>query len=245
MRKFSKAKNQKEKIEESTRYEIEKEKLKNINKILKKNYNDLLANENLINSLSESYNITEKNIDERTKEEVANNIENINNILQKKQQELDIATTKSVLIEKFWRVRNKFNIFFDVIGIGMLGALLCTLLYGMPIVYINELENIQNSTGLFSVLAPAIIGNLVCGGYCVKRISHHTSAFKTINNELGDNTLPEFSNYEKDKQIDKDLKNAINETCAVKLKLELEKQKLNNISEATSNLQTHSDAKTV
>ena len=97
LKKFSNSKTQKEKIEESTKYEIEKKKLRSANKILKKNYDDLSENENLINSLSTSYNIIERDVDERTKEEIDDSIKNINNILQKKQQEVDVAATKSVL----------------------------------------------------------------------------------------------------------------------------------------------------
>ena len=98
-------------------------------------------NENLINSLSTSYNIIERDVDERTKEEIDDSIKNINNILQKKQQEVDVAATKSVLKEKFWKVRDKFNRFSDILKIGVLGGMTSMLLYDMPIMYLNQLEN--------------------------------------------------------------------------------------------------------
>lgn len=230
LRKFSNSKTQKEKIEESTKYEIEKEKLRSANKILKKIYDDLLANENLINSHSISYNITEKDVDERTKEEIDDSIKNINNILQKKQQEVDVATTKNVLKEKFWKVRDKFNRFSDILTFGMIGGMMF-MLYNMPIMmYLNQLENIQFQTSFLGALAPAIIGGIVCGCYGIKRRNNFTSAFKTINNELGDNAISEFNDYEKEKQIDKNLENIIRDTCAIKLQLEIEKQKLENLS---------------
>ncbi len=241
LRKFSKAKTQKEKLAEFTKYEIEKEKLISANKILKKNYDDLSANENLISSLLTNYNITEKDVDERTKEEISDSIENINNVLHKKQQKVDTATTKSVLKEKFWKVRDKFNRFSDVLVFVMMGGMMSMVLYDMPAIYLNQLENIQIQASFLEVFAPVIIGGLVCGGYCVKRINKHISVFKTINNQLGDNAISEFRDYEKDKQLDKDLENIIKDISAVKLKLESEKQKLNYASEASSALQMHSE----
>lgn len=226
---FSKSKTQKEQIEESTKYEIEKEKLKNKNKILKKSYDNLLESENLINSLSTGYNITEKDTDERTKEEISNNIENINNILQQKQQEMDIATTKNILREKFWRVRDKFYRFYDILTLSMLGGLMSMSLYDMPIIYQNQLGNIQFQTNFLGLLAPAIIGGLVCGGYGVKKRNNFVSVFKTINNELGDNAMSELADYEKEKYSKKDLETIIKDTCEIKLQLETEKQKLENV----------------
>ena len=225
---FSKSKTQKEQIEESTKYEIEKEKLKNKNKVLKKSYDNLLENENLITSLSTSYNITEKDVDERTKEEINNNIENLNNILQQKQQEMDLATTKNVLREKFWRVRDKFYRFYDILTLGMIGGLVSMLLYDMPIIYQNQLGNIQFQTNFLGLLAPAIIGGLACGSYGVKKRNNFISVFKTINNELNDNAISEFSDYEKEKYFKKDLENIIKDTCEIKLQLKTEKQKLEN-----------------
>lgn len=230
LRKFSKSKTQKEKIEESTRYEIEKEKLRNLNKILKKCYDDLSENENMISSLSERYNITEKD-DNKTAEEIATNIKNINDILVKQQQDVDIATTKCVLKEKFWRVRDKFNSFFGVLISAMVGGIMCMLLYDMPIMMtISQLQNIQFQASLIGALAPLIIGGLVCGGYYTKRKKDRISVFKNINEELGNNAISEFRNYEEDKKFDKDLDNIIKETCAIKLQLETEKQKLENVN---------------
>ena len=235
---FSKSKTQKEQIEESTKYEIEKEKLKNKNKILKKSYDNLLESENLINSLSTGYNITEKDTDERTKEEISNNIENINNILQQKQQEMDIATTKNILREKFWRVRDKFYRFYDILTLSMLGGLMSMSLYDMPIIYQNQLGNIQFQTNFLGLLAPAIIGGLVCGGYGVKKRNNFVSVFKTINNELGDNAMSELADYEKEKYSKKDLETIIKDTCEIKLQLETEKQKLENVILNCSKVET-------
>lgn len=229
LERLRKSKTQKERIEESTKYEIEKEKLKSANKILKKIYDDLSENENLINSLSTSYNINEKDVDERTKEEIDDSIKDIKNILKKKQQEVDIATTKRFLKEKFWKVRDKYQKIFNILMFGMVGGAIFMFFYDMPIMYLNQLENMQSQVSLLEALAPAIIGGLACGGYCIKRINDYTSVFKTINNELGDNAISEFRDNEKEKQFDKDLENVIRDTCAIKLQLEEEKQKQKNI----------------
>lgn len=229
LKEFSKSKTQKERIEETIKYEIKKEKLNSINKVLKKNCDDLAANKNLISSLSTSYNITEKDVDKRNKEEIENNINNLNNIMQKKQQDIDVATTKCVLKEKFWKVRDKFNRFSDILRYGVIGGFFCMTLYDMPIIYasIAQLQNIQFQISLIGVYAPAIIGGLAGGVYGVKKRNNHTAVFKTINSELGDNAISESRrDYEEDKQLNIELENIINYTCEIKLKLETEKQKL-------------------
>ena len=115
------------------------------------------------------------------------------------------------------------------------------MLYDMPVIYLNQLENIQFQASFFEIFAPLIIGSLACGSYCAKKINDYTSVFKTINNQLGDNAISEFRDYEEDRQIDKNLENIIKDTSAVKLKLESEKQKLDYISEISNELQIHSD----
>ena len=241
LKKFTKSKTKKERLEESTKYEIEKEKLISANKILKKNYDDLLANERLINSLSTSYNITEKDVDERSKEEISNSIENTNNILQKKQQEVDIATTKSFLKEKFWKARDKAFRFTDVFMFGMMGGMGFMLFCDMPIICLNQLENIQFQASFFGILAPAVIGGLFGSGYLIKRTHDYISVFKTLNNQLGDNAISEIRDYEEDEQFAKNLENVITDTSAIKLKLESEKQKLNHVCETTSEIQMQSE----
>ena len=198
----------------------------------------MLESENLINSLSTGYNITEKDTDEKTKEEISNNIENINNILQQKQQEMDIATIKNILREKFWRVRDKFYRFYDILTLSMFGGLMSMSLYDMPIIYQNQLGNIQFQTNFLGLLAPAIIGGLVCGGYGVKKRNNFVSVFKTINNELGDNAMSELADYEKEKYSKKDLETIIKDTCEIKLQLETEKQKLENVILNCSKVET-------
>lgn len=165
LREFSSSKTRKEKIEESTRYEIEKKKLESFNKILEQSYDDLSEKENMIYHLSDIYSIAEKDIDNRTKEEITNNIESINEVLIKKQHNVDIIATKCVLKDKFWRIRDKFNRFSDAFIFGMVGAMLFMMLYDMPIFYIRLLENMPIEISTFGIYVPTIIGGLVCGGY--------------------------------------------------------------------------------
>lgn len=229
LRKFSKSKTQKEKIEESTRYEIEKEKLESLNAVLRKGYDEISANENMIISLSENYNITKKVDDSKTVEETTTNIKNINAILEKQQHDINIATTKCVLKEKFLDVRDKFGKFFNIPMFGMEGSMFCMIIYYTPMIYMKNFQNIQSQANLIEALAPFVLGGLAYGGYCIKRKRDYTFVFKTLNKELGDNAISEFIDYEADKQIDKDLENIIRDTSVVKVQLETEKQKLKNI----------------
>lgn len=229
LKEFSKSKTQKEKIEELTRYEIEKECLRNLNKVLKKEYDDLLDDENRVNTLLERYNITEKNVMNKLPEEIIATIQSLNDILKEKQREMDIATTRWVLKEKFWKVRDKWNCFFDMLMFSMIGGIVCMALYDMPIVYMNHFFDIQLQPNFMQAVSPLFIGGVASFGYYCKRKKEHTSIFRNMNKELGDDALSEVRDYEEDKQFDKNLENIIKDICIVQLHLENELQKLRNI----------------
>ena len=220
---FSESKSQNEIIEESTRYEIEREKLRSSNKVLKKAFDNLEPEQYLFNSLSKN--------DSKSFEKL--NIENIDEILEKNKKEIDIITTKKFLKEKFWRIRDRFQKVIDFIVISILGGIGFMTLYNTPTIAINLRNSIQLQTSILGIILPLGIGGLVCGGYYLKRIKDYTYAFRNVNQELGQEALSdsEIINkiYNNDiENLDIELENLINDTCDVKLQLESKRQNLAN-----------------
>lgn len=222
---FSDAKTQKEKTEEVIKYEIEIEKLININKVLKKCSDDLLEKEKMITTLSGTYNITEKDVDNN--EEITN-IEDINNKLIEQQQALNVASTRYALKEKFWRIRSRYKKNYDVFLFTSICGAFSMLLYNMPIIYLNQLKNIPFQTSFIETFAPFIVGIVVSSVYSFKIKKDNISIFNNINKKLKDNAISEVRKDGEDKEFAKELKNIIKDTCETKLKLETEKQKLEN-----------------
>ena len=85
---FSKAKNQSELLQEKIEYTIEEEKNKNKKIIVQKIINSMIDKQNMINSLSEKYYVRMKELNQ-TKKDTENNIDNLNNIIEEKYNELD------------------------------------------------------------------------------------------------------------------------------------------------------------
>ncbi len=226
---FSKSISQKEIIEETVKYEIEREKLKSSNKVLKRVCTHLEAKQNVLNSISNEYNIMEKESD--SIEKLKLNIEKYNEILAQKKRDIDTIATKKVLKERFGSIREKSqNIILSIFAGGGL-----MLAYDLPLVAINEFgNNIRLQSSILGMLAPFGIGVCVCGGYLFKRAKDYAYAFRNINKELEHEALSETTNDSERKMdnnniecFDIALENAINDTCAVRIQLETEKQKLN------------------
>ena len=228
LRIFSDAKTQREINEELVRYEIEKKKVINANRVLENVYADLEEKENFINYLSESYNITEKKTDNISVEDIDNN----KNTLDKKRECLDRATIKCFLKDKFWKIRTKGNKYDRVYINVFAGILVSMFLYNFPVILLSG----QLYASLLSILIPSVIGGMVFGGYEFSKVKSDLSIFRKINNELGSEAIP---NIRKDNELqyDRDLDNIIEESYVTRLQLESEKRKLEEINKdvATSN----------
>lgn len=227
LRKFSKSKTQKENIEESTKLEIERKKLKFLNIVLKKEYTDLSTMENNVNTLLENYDITKKNVVNKTNEEIITRVDNLNDLLIQKQQEADVITTKCVLKDRFENIRtnNKAAWIFDMLGSCATIGMMCTLLYHAPAFYLSQLQ-----PNIISALAPFVVGGVVCGTSLSKIKKDNIDIFKKFNKKLANQAISDFDNFDENKQIDKDLVNIIREICVIKLQLENEKIELESSS---------------
>ncbi len=225
LKEFSSARTKKEKIEEEARYKIEQEKLRSYNEVLKNNYDYLETNEKLISSLSDKYNITSKENDDRDKKEVEENVEKYKKLLKERTNDMDIATTRHSLYKLFWNVISKLDRFFDATTYGGLGILFCMLIYNAPMYCANSMENIQFQTSLFGILAPAIVVGFACTYYGFKRNYDRLSVFRNINDELKENAISESKDFD-DKDLEQEKNKIINDTCVIRRKLENDIQKL-------------------
>lgn len=210
LKSFSNAKNEEEKIEEATRYIIEREKLKNENEVLKQT-NDKLY-------------IDIKNVD--------TDIDKLNESIKEKQKNLDILSTKVTLTKEFGDIRhkNKVNDFSTKTLVCLIGMYICLAVYNMPIYIANKVRNFNIkksiSTMLLEIIAPSIIGGIISIKYYNKKRKNRINAFKKINNELEDEKLDEVITYNNYNDYREKINKSINELSDLKLQLEVAKQEL-------------------
>ena len=221
LKSFSKSKSDKEKIEESTRYELEIEKLEISNKILKETCKEL---DKKTSPLFTNFN---KNDD---KSIILSNIDNIKEDLNKKKQNIDTIVTKNFLESKFFENLNKSEKSRNLLLGFLFGVLTLTILSNLP-----NLIVLNNSFNLMNLAISFAAGGLLTSGYQIKRNKDSLYAFRNINNELGTEAIDEESkeeslNSDNQKFIDVEVINLINNSSFKKMQLELEKQKLNNLT---------------
>ncbi len=219
---FTTANNQSEKIQEEVKYTVELEKAKNRNKAIQQTMDSINSNQSILNSLSSRYDINDRTIPQ-TEEEAKKRVEDLSILLKDKFRELDVLTTQKILHEKFWRVRTKSRKVVDIIMSGMMGGFF-TMMYGViPILIVRDYIS---SLGLMSLFTPLIIGAAGVSGYMIKRSKDYTNAFNNLNNELGENSLPDKISeaYEEQQDIDSKIKYKIREISIVESQLQEHKR---------------------
>lgn len=201
---FSKAKNEREKIEEQVKYTIEYEKARAKSNIVSQTYYLLNNNQDMINRISKDYDVYDKKIN-MSKVELQNNINDLSNILNNKYLELDALIAKKVLSDKFAHVRVEMGTIKDLLTYPFAGGIFAMLICDMPLLVFQSMA--QNGS-LFSVLAPLFVGTVTTGAYIVKRNNDYKKAFKSLNASLGEQSLPEKT------------KNPFEETCELENKIQ-------------------------
>lgn len=240
---FSKSKNSRELLEESVRYEIEKEKLLNANKIIKNVYDQIEAKQSLISALAPDYDIKSKDEEEKSANVLGIKVDNLNDVLETNKKNIDMLTTKCVLKNRFWRVRDKFQRVTDIALSILFGGMFTMSFVSLPILAINTAETLIK-TSLFNFTLSMLTGCLVSGIYYTRKSINHMNVFKRINKDLGNEALDNSSSDSERKrkmsesneeQIDRDLEDLIKYSTEVKLQLMNEQQKLRKILESNDN----------
>ena len=174
-------KNSKEKLEEYNRCEIEKETLKSINKIKNGVCN--------ITKVNETHEL-------------------IDYILKEQSKKIEVSVTKKVISKNFNVVRCRANKYGSLISHILIISMISTLCYNAPLI-LNMIQLSSKST-LFSLIMPFLISGIGVGSYIIKRNKDYKSIFNKLNNELGDNGIPEYNDYNEDFEIE--LENVLRET---------------------------------
>jgi hypothetical protein len=199
LKSFTNAKKEAEKLQEEVKYTIDFERIKNKNKIMEQTIN-ILDKDN--------WNTDSKiQVDEE--------------LLNKKYNELDTLTTKKVLIEKFWKVRNKFINITDLIKNVIIIEFISTL---MAIVHMFFLFPMEKSIKLLAAQYWLSLSTIIVGvftGYTCKKNKDYIKAFKNLNMELEENALSNNTknSYKEKDDINAKIENEITDISIMKAKL--------------------------
>ena len=228
LKKVSKAKNQQERIEHATKYEIARERLQAKIRVLENTYEEIQKKE----KISTEYGIqtTKDKTDIRSLEEINKSINSIDNLIYEKLADMDESAAKVVLKKKFWRERNKYQKFFDISLAGVLGLVGGFIIYNIPLIAAS-VAGIPTDFSALQLFAPGIITGIASTGYFVKRNLDYTKAFKKVNREvLGDNAIPEITedneiknSKHKTESFDNELTSQISQTTSLATLQEEEK----------------------
>ena len=205
---FTTAKTQYEKIQEEIKYAVELEKANNRNKAIQETMDSLNSNQSILNSLSNRYDINDKNVPQ-TIEESKKIVDELSMLLNEKYNELDVLTTQKVLHERFWKVRTKGQPSMDIMMSAMMGGLLSMMYVDMPFIMMGISETLTYNSlpaALITCFAPLVAGITGVSGYMIKRNKDYMKVFNNLNNDLDENALPEKIKEPSEEQQDIDAK---------------------------------------
>ncbi|MBR1413392.1 MAG: hypothetical protein IJ574_01825 [Bacilli bacterium] len=214
-------------LEEKIRNEIEKVKLENKNDVLASTFKNVVAKEEVIESLGKEFNLSKKDNSDSQEE--------LEKLVEEKNKELELLSTKNVLKEKFSSVRNNFNKYDDMITHGILGGVMVMMIWSAPNIAVGSI--LKQGSSLLNIFIPLILGATVTAGYIIQNDNTYKNVFKKINNELGDDALPEktkvskiVTNSEENniERFDKEIFNTKIQLSEARLQLEMLKHDMNN-----------------
>jgi len=142
---------------------------------------------------------------------------------------MDILAAKCVLKENFWRVRDKLQTFMDYPLIIMGTFALGMFFYNAPSIVLNVA-----ATGL-EIFIPGLVTAVISTSYAIKKYKNKKEVFNKINSELGENALSSKRNFDEDNLLDQKLREEIINFSSIKMHLEAEKRKLENLLSKSEN----------
>lgn len=223
LERFSRAKTETEKMKDEIRYKIEIEKLKNRNVCISELIKDLEDKQNAINILNENFNISEKiNL---TGEETPR-IKETKGILESKNNELDDLSTKKVLHEKFWRVRDKATRIMDNLFFILQTNVFCLLLgmFSLLMIGPSVTSPLLKLIIIFSFLFIGSIGSRLYASIINKK---YLKVFSDLNRELCNNSMSDklMNALEEEKSIHEGLAIVTQDIIVNRMKLEIQRIK--------------------
>ena len=223
IKKFSKSRTFKEKLEEQITYEIEYQKLENRNKAIEESLNTLKTNQEYFERMSSNYNISPKN--EVTN--IPNTVKEIN-LLENTYKKLDLLTTKKYLASKFWTIRFKSNKIYDSIVYGTMGGVEAMMAIFTPLLIIKDYVSYGHILSNLLLISPLIggIATTVCIG---KRNKLYTEVFNKFNHMLGKDAIKDKTktyNTEESQKYDIEIEKVIDQLSTYEIELQDKKREL-------------------
>ena len=232
---FTTAKTQYEKIQEEIKYAVELEKANNRYKAIQETMDSLSSNQSILNSLSNRYDINDKNVPQ-TIEESKKIVDELSMLLNEKYNELDVLTTQKVLHERFWKVRTKGQPSMDIMMSAMMGGLVSMMYVDMPFIIMGISETLTYNSlpaALITCFAPLVAGITGVSGYMIKRNKDYMRVFNNLNNDLNEKALPEkIKEPREEKQdIDSKIESKIREISIAGAQLQEQKRIMESFAE--------------
>ena len=191
IKKFSKAKTEQEKLEEEIRYQVEYEKLNSKNNLIDKIITVLETNSKILNKVSNNYYLVNK-YESESKETLENDINIINNKINKQKSELDNLTTKKVLCDILSCIKPNYMLVVFFIAI----FTTISMYLGLSLYLAAKITNtVITDLFLLPIGSISLLGSLITGSITIKKNHNLKIIFNKIKDELGDTTLTaELSN---------------------------------------------------
>ena len=224
-KKISKAKKEKEKVQEILDYEIQAIKDTYRFKLMTEIIDTLYKDKEDFEGLEKKYNITNNNTPQTYEETIAN-IENIQKELEEKYKELDVIATKKALHNRFYEFRIASNRHDKRFRNVILCSISLFMFLGFPYITVNEalpFNQMVRELTVFISLLGSIIGPII---YFVKKDHDLFKIFNKKNNSLGNDKLSKKPNKKELAELYEILKNYESVTLKIcNLEVELQKQK--------------------
>lgn len=235
-RSFSSSKNEYEKSYEEVLYEIELEKAKNRNKAINEgikilNSKQMITGATVLNDIGGL----------SSKEELLENQDKLLMLIKIHLDDLDILSTKKVLHERFWKIRDKFQKVSESMIYPLLSFFITMLFVGFPAMFVQE------SVTIGTLIIPFLIGIGGSLGYVLKRNNDYKKIFDKFNLEFGEKALiNDFSKeingvYKEESEINAALENQIMNVGVSLVKLEENKISLERYDDNNEEVFVHND----
>lgn len=234
---FSSAKTESKRLEEQFSYEIELDKAINRKLALKKACHFVGTDKIYFPFFSKKYMLNkESNLDSTKQEE---KLKELSIVLDEKKEELDIASTRKTISDKFanFRVR-KEKILRDLLISFIFSISVVVLnnssifLLGNEIIYDSMIESFVPS------LIPLVASATTSGIYLIKRDNDYLRVFNNLNSKLGENRLSStVTNVETESlQFEGEIQKKIDDVCIATLQFERQERELERITDGNEDI---------
>lgn len=183
--KFSKAKTQKEYLEEEVSHNLEKEKLRVKNNLIKDFYERIEEEKRNLVDYSNTYAL-ETEEDNRKVEELEASIISLKDSLDLDKDKIDVAVTRNYLSRRFPESNRKniSSILKENLSTISVYGLLSIVFYNLPLFAYSKVIALGNVMALSDFIIPFLVGSGSVIGYNFIKRSQDIAAFKKISNNF-------------------------------------------------------------